>query len=566
MVKCFIALFMGPFLFLQIGHATSFYTSPTAALNGDGSQANPWTLRTALEHPAALQPGDTVWLAGGIYMDAVDAQTSFRCLTNGLPDAPILFRNIPGGRAILDGNLQYTLYLGFGQCSYTWFWGIEVTNSFSTDRDHNIPGGITCTAEHIKFINMIVHDTGTGIDTWKSARNTEVYGCIIYHIGNNLNNNGNKEGHGHGMYLQNDTVGTRWIHDNIIFNTYGYGIHLWQTTTTSAIGNFDIRRNIIFNGGAASENMGGPGNNSRTHNFFVVANGSGNPVENTVIKHNFTWASPEMPRPSVNAFGLNQGVRNMVLDSNILTCQTRLGYTNTPIFEASVKGNRIISGIPDIYGYYLWGFAMPDFPENEYFPVIPASGNDVYILPNKYEPGRAHIAIYNWGLASEVDIDISPAGLKQGDQYELRQALDLEEIILTGTYNGDDILTVPMSGYSMVKPTGSDQEPLSTFPSFGVFVLQKTKGEGPSSVHDLHSALNLTIMPNPTTGYCTLTSSLPISCEIFVTDLMGRPVHHSALDLSDQEKTLDLSHLSKGMYLIHLTGESTHLTRQLVIQ
>ena len=259
--------------------AGSFYVSPNALLSGDGGFNNPWTFQTALNHPSALMPGDTVWLKGGVYTNIYDSQTSFNCFTKGTIDKPIIFRNYNNERATLDGQQLYSLYVALGNSHYTWFWGIEVTNSFSTDRDHDIPGGITCTAENIKFINMIVHDTGSGIDTWKTAKNTETYGCIIYHIGNNLNNNGNLEGHGHGMYLQNDTIGTKSIHNNIIFSTYGYGMKVWQTTTTSALGNFDIQNNIIFNGGAASENLGGVGNNYRTHNFFVVSNSVGNPVK-----------------------------------------------------------------------------------------------------------------------------------------------------------------------------------------------------------------------------------------------------------------------------------------------
>ena len=277
--------------------ASSFYVASNAKITGTGSFSNPWTFQTALNHPSALHPGDTVWLKGGTYTNTFDAQTSFSCKTNGTLNAPIIFRNYNNERVTIDGQLLYSLYLGLGKCCYTWFWGLEITNTASTDRNHDIPGGITCTAENIKFINMIVHDTGTGIDCWKTAKNSETYGCIIYHIGNNLLNGTNLEGHGHGMYLQNDTFGTKLIHNNIIFNTYGYGIKVWQTTTTAALGNFDVQRNIVFNSGAASENLGGLGNNSRTHNFFVVANGENNPVRNTVIKHNYTYADQTMPRP-----------------------------------------------------------------------------------------------------------------------------------------------------------------------------------------------------------------------------------------------------------------------------
>ena len=402
-------------LFLTIISAQAkgagFFVSADAAAAGDGSRANPWRLQTALDHPAALRPGDTVWVRGGVYTNAFDAQTSFSCRTHGTPTAPIIFRNYMHERATVDGNQTYTLYLSLGQCSNTWFWGLEVTNSRSTDRNHDIGGNVTCTAENIRFINMIIHDMGSGLDSWKTALNSELYGCLVYHIGNNVNNNGNWEGHGHGMYLQNDTVGTKRIHNNIVFSTYGYGIKVWQTTTTAAIGNFDIRHNIVFNGGSASENLGGPGNNYRTHNFFVVSNGASNPVLNTVIKHNYTYSGSNTPRPPVNAFGLNYGVKNMILDSNYLTCQTRLGFNNTPVFEASVKGNTFFGGIPSIYGVYLWGFTQADYPENVYVPDLPDTGMTCAVLPNAYEEGRAHLAIYNWDSAATVRVNITASGL-----------------------------------------------------------------------------------------------------------------------------------------------------------
>ncbi len=329
---------------------------------------------------------------------------------------------------------------------------------------------------------MIVHDTGSGLDAWKTAKNTETYGCLIYHIGNNINNNGNLEGHGHGMYLQNDTFGIKKIHNNIIFSTYGYGIKIWQTTTTAAIGNFDIQDNIVFNGGAASENLGGVGNNYRTHNFFVVANGANNPILNTVIKHNYTYSGINTPRPPVNAFGLNYGVKNMILDSNYLTCQTRLGFNNTPIFEASVKGNKIIGGIPPAYGVYLWGFTQTDFPENTYAPDPPAAGLEYFVIPNKYETGRAHLAIYNWDSVATVQINISNIGLIPGDEYELINAMDYFNDIITGTYDASGIISIPMTGHTFAQAIGSNKSPVSQFPTFGAFVIRKKFVQNTSDV------------------------------------------------------------------------------------
>ena len=545
--------------------ASSFYVSNTAAISGDGSFNSPWKLQTALNHPFLLQPGDTVWLRGGVYTNTFDFQTSFSCFTNGTALNPIIFRNYNDERAIIDGELLYSLYLGLGNCSYTWFWGLEVTNSASTDRDHDIPGGISCTAENIKFINMIVHDTGSGLDTWKTAKNAETYGCLIYHIGNNLNNNGNLEGHGHGMYLQNDTIGIKKIWNNIVFSTYGYGIKVWQTTTTAAIGNFDIQKNIVFNGGAASENLGGVGNNYRTHNLFVVANGVNNPITNTNIKYNYTFSGLNTPRPPVNAFGLNYGVKGMTLDSNYLTCQTRLGFNNTPIFDASVQGNTIIGGIPAVYGNYLWGFTETDFPQNSYIADLPISGLEYFVIPNKYEPGRANIAIYNWDNYSTVMVNISNIGLSPGDQYELINVMDYFNDIITGIYDTTGIIEIPMIGHTFSFAIGSAKSPVSQFPQFGVFVVRKASKQIPSSSKENSDSNQILITPNPSNGKFIVRDNGNISsieiCNIFGAIIyeIKKTVQHSIIEI-------DLSNFSKGIYFLRIHEKNNNHTIKIITQ
>ena len=66
----FIALALNP---LGTGYlqATSreFFVSPGGSAKGDGSIKSPWDLVTALKHPSAVRPGDTIWLRGGVYGD-----------------------------------------------------------------------------------------------------------------------------------------------------------------------------------------------------------------------------------------------------------------------------------------------------------------------------------------------------------------------------------------------------------------------------------------------------------------------------------------------------------------
>ena len=555
-------------MFVSRGYTSAYFVSPEATGTGNGSFENPWQLQQALNAPPAItNPDDTtwIWLRAGTYTNTFNIQTSFNCFTNGTVNAPIIFRNYNNERATLDGQHTYTLFLGKGNCNYTWFWGIEIVNSDSSDRDHsNIDrsGNIYCTAENIKFINLVVHDMGSGLDLWKTSYNSEAYGCILYNIGNNLLNGTNWEGHGHGMYLQNDTIGTKYIHNNIVFSPYGYGIKVWQTTTTDALGNFDFQRNIVFNGGAASENLGGPGNNYRTHNFFVVSNSINNPIRNTVIKHNYTFAGTNTPRPPVNAFGLNYGVENMTLDSNYITCQTRLGFSNTPVFNASITGNKIIAGIPSIYGYYLWGFTDIDYPQNTYLPLQPASGLEYFVLPNKYEQGRAHLVIYNWDSTDTLQINISHAGFQPGDIVELINVMDYYNDIITDTLNDAGMINVAMTGHTFAPVIGSDKPPVSQFPVFGAFVIRKIGNATPTKITDHKINNSLRIYPNPTGTACHVQFSTlqPGAYQLSVTDILGRPVlyYTTYFDQGEHDIQLDVKDFKSGSYVLRLqTDDST---------
>jgi hypothetical protein len=561
---CFVTGFSMPC------NATNYYVSAMATGSGNGSLNDPWMLQQALNSPAAItNPKDTIWIwiRGGIYTNKFDSQSSFSCKTNGNPGAPIIFRNYNNERVTIDGQLTYTMAFVLGSCSFTWIWGLEFTNSSTADRDHpnyDRPGDIYCTAENIKFINLVIHDMGSGLDLWKTAKNTESYGCIIYNIGNNLNNNGNWEGHGHGMYLQNDTIGTKVIHNNIVFNTFAYGIKIWQTTTTAAIGNFDIQRNIVFNGGATSENLGGVGNNSRTHNFFVVANGVNNPITNTVIKHNCTYSGTNTPRPPVNAFGLNYGVKNMVLDSNYLTCQTRLGFNNTPIFDASVKGNKIIAGIPAEYGIYLWGFLQFDFPENDYYPSLPQNGLEYFILPNKYEPNRSHIVIYNWDGSSTIQVNAAEAGLKTGDKYALVNVMDYYNDIDRGTVLPGDMINIPMSGHTYAAVTGSAKPSVSQFPKFGVFVISKVGNSSTTGIIENSINDNVSIVPNPVDNELKIHGiNAHENDRVQIMNLEGRIIYDNS---SFKGELINTAQFNNGIYLLKYSGNKNILIKKIIVR
>lgn len=80
-------------------HAAEYYAATTGSPSGTGSIGNPWDLQTALIAGAptgTVQPGDTVWVRGGVYL------VPFTVHLKGTPAQPIVVRNYPGERVLLD--------------------------------------------------------------------------------------------------------------------------------------------------------------------------------------------------------------------------------------------------------------------------------------------------------------------------------------------------------------------------------------------------------------------------------------------------------------------------------
>ena len=95
--------------------------------SGDGSLVSPWDLQSALNHPSAVRPGDTIWVHGGTY------DGDFVSRLSGVPWEPIIVRNYDHERVTLRGGTEMrvpTLGIG-GGCDYAWFWGLEITSSGS---------------------------------------------------------------------------------------------------------------------------------------------------------------------------------------------------------------------------------------------------------------------------------------------------------------------------------------------------------------------------------------------------------------------------------------------------
>ena len=406
------------------GTHTGWYAAPNGSSSGDGSSGRPWNLATALSGGnGKVQPGDTVWLRGGTYAG------QFRSTLTGTAAAPIVVRQYPGERAIIDGGGSTSdTFVADG--SYSVFWGFEMTNSdparcCSTSSFFRADMMVSH-ATHVKFINMIVHDGGPGYYTWSPYGDVEIYGAIIYNIGYD----GSDRGHGHGMYLKND-VGPLVVRDNILFNSYGYGIHAYTNTGDGLLNGIHLEGNVSFNSGTLSA-QGTSGN---------IGNLGQPPANNMAMIDNMTYFSPGI------------GGSNWLLGSGD-------GLTAT--------GNYVVGGTGMSQGTWTNAIITGN--------TVITSGTKptqplVFVRPNAYEPGRANVIIYNWSRQASVSVDLSSV-LSVGRRYEVRNVQDLFGApLVSGTFGGGTI-SFPMAGITPPTPVGLTSSPAPvTGPDFNVFLV-----------------------------------------------------------------------------------------------
>jgi hypothetical protein len=464
--------------------------------NGDGSAGNPWDIATALKQPSSVLPGDTIWIRGGTYGDGHGVIHSYLL---GTPSAPIVVKQYPGERAIINGWLQ------IGCCDqnprpdlggYVWFWGLEFASSV-TDRTGQPDGppsygqsavldSIDTWAPGTKLINNIIHDTRLGPAMWKEATDAEAYGNIVYNNGFQASD----RGHGHGFYLQNGVGQSRMtLADNMSFNNFNMGMQFYGSSA-ALVKNFTVDGNIVFNNGSISagsalaENMifawsGGVSGLRLTNNYLYY------PPGRNLGRNELGWSSPNGDIVATNNYFIGGFVAVSLSDWSQVNFTGNTMYSQDKfVVSLNASGSRgNYSWDNNAYygaGSVLWNgqtgvyASWPSWTgldaHSTYQPGVP-TGVWTFVRPNKYEAGRAHIAVYNWDLASSVTVDVS-AALTPGTRYEVRDAQNyFGSPVASGVYEGGPI-RVPMTGLAIAPANGNvPVQPVHSAPQFGAFVL-----------------------------------------------------------------------------------------------
>jgi hypothetical protein len=451
-----------------VGH----YAAPSGTPAGDGTRARPWDLRTALAGGHGTeQPGDTLWLRGGTYPGTFDATLT------GTSAAPIVVRQYPGERATLDGTLRV-------DGAHAIYWGFELMQSNPVA---NASDALDTYGPDCAFVNLIVHDAGKqGISFWESAGRSELYGSIFY-------NNGTHEGLDHGIYAAND-AGEKWIVDNVVFDNLGYGIHIFAGGQHhSVLSDVHVRGNVAFNTGAISARS------ERGANLLIGGH---------VLTERMTADSNLLFFAGTTGLNLRLGLprgdnRDVAVRGNyVVGGQVALFMEGWR--EAEVSDNRL-AGATDLvdlrtasfaprawrwsgntyyrdpgarawryqgteYGLAAWEQAAGLTHTGTAMASLPTTAQ-VFVRPNRYEPGRGFIVIYNWGHAPTVPVDLSRA-VAVGARYEIRPVEDLfGRPVVSGTYRGGGV-PIPLGAVAPPVPIGRrGPVPPPAGPAFDVFLV-----------------------------------------------------------------------------------------------
>jgi hypothetical protein len=403
-----------------------------------------------------VKPGDTIWLRGGTYPG------KYVSYLTGTSTAPIVVRPYPGEWAKIDSGSGNPSALDILQVNgaYTWYWGFEIMSSDplrQSSQNGSWPTDITrggCASTNtgqgvgVKFINLICHDAAGGISPWADSSNAEVYGSLIYYNGWN---GATDRGHGHNVYAQNNT-GSKLLADNIMFGSYDIGMQVYGSSAAGLV-NFTIQGNFVFNSGLVS-GYGGAAN---------LVYGGGSVATNGRVIANVFYS----PAGTYEQVGYSAGVRPAVVQGNYFApgYSIALKFVNT-LDVLTMMGNTFYGLVVDNMSDEV---AASQFPNNTYFRTTRPTGTTAYVRPNKYEAGRGHIAVLNWGLAPTVNVDVSSI-LPVGSAFEVRNAQNFfGPPVVSGVYAGGTI-TLPMTGLTPAVPVGGTAQ-AATGPEFNAFVV-----------------------------------------------------------------------------------------------
>jgi hypothetical protein len=440
-----------PVIASSCSEGRSIHVAPDGVPSASGTTEQPLDLTTALSATSPAKPCDTIWLRGGTYSG------TFAVAISGTETAPIVIRAQAGERPIIDTAPSIDPGISLNT-SYVHLWGIEITNSDpqrTSAQAVNWPSdirrgtGVLVRGSGLKLINLVIHDLARAIDVEPEAMALEMYGNLVFSNGWD----GPEASQGNGIETQNQGA-RQVIADNVIFNQYSHGI-LALGSEAVPVNNLTIEGNVVFNNGL-------PGRSGFTRDVLV---GGGKPVTRVVLRENMTYGGAQ------TFVGFGSGCQNTTIENNYLVGSTPLVLEKcTPVLQKNT-----------LSGQYGFGALPKTYPDNQYEAERPRQ-TVVRYRSNRYEPGRAHVIVYNWEKGPAASIDLTKAGLASGDAFEIVDVQNYQaEPLVKGVVPANGTVDVAMTNLKAMPPTGHPGPIAHTAPEFAVFLVRKQDAQRSAS-------------------------------------------------------------------------------------
>jgi hypothetical protein len=491
--------------------AAEHFVAPRGLPTGTGEIDKPWDLATALLGPAAVKPGDTIWLRAGTY--GTGGTLVYRSTLQGTPSAPILVRAYPGEHAKVDGGISIV-----GR--HVWFWGFEITNSSPQRTVKNIdkerPRGIVIGADAVgtKIINMVIHDVGRA-GVGGGTNGFEIYGTLFW--GNGIYDRRADNGRrGEAVYLNlwkrdADPTAVNLLRDNIAFNNFNMGLKIYSEWPGVYIDGYHLEGNVAFNNGS-------PGAGAKQGNLLVRSERFAPPIKRLKVLENFSYRTSASSNPYSAEFGCKPGSGIQCADAVVrhnyfVAGRTHIGalriqnWQRLELARNTIVGSEVLvswiqdfpaaatywdlnhyrsdSGGTPTAAFVYGGIERNGGPRRKRLDITTwrsQAGVDdssaystgkpkepqVFIRPNHYERGsRAHIVVLNWPQHRTIEIDLSAVGLPEGAAFEIVDAQNyFGAPIASGVFrHNSPAITLDLSPDSRQNPS-----------EFSVFVLRKIAG------------------------------------------------------------------------------------------
>jgi hypothetical protein len=418
-----------------------FFAAPNVSPGqGDGSLGNPWNFWSAVGD-SSIGAGDTIWLRSGTYQYAGGPDTMNQ---DGTEANPIVWRSYPetdGSHAIIDfhypGDLS-SLHSLKVRGNYIQLRDLEFFSSDPRDRIGDNAtvnagqrrGQVNIRAPYVRIINCITHELHSGFSHWEESTDSVLYGCIMYNNGWIYDPGGpDHKQWNHGVYAH--SLDSKLVKDNLNFQNYGYGFHLWSSNPGGGTTGFTLEGNIGF------MNSYAPGIPYETDGDFLL--GGRDPVIDGVFTENYSYCKN---RDVDVRFGGNvlAGSSITMTDNYFASGLVRRRRD----FANETYSNNTAVGLTAGTTMQQWnGSQYVSWSPSGWTKTTTPTGTVTAVRPNDYENNRGHVAIFNWDQLDNISVDLSPI-LANNMPYTIWHAYDLVNPILTGTYTGGTV-AIPMA-------------------------------------------------------------------------------------------------------------------------